>query len=105
MNETFESAGQHGHLSKGDGGAKWYTWRKTPTTRLTIGITLSGDAAQWYVSASEFKSEDPGFDPLAGQGEDQYFCPPESPLIQPSLCLPPPPPLRVYGTHTYVCAR
>ena len=26
-------------------------------------------------SESEFNSEDPGFDPLAGQGEEQFFCP------------------------------
>ena len=26
------------------------------------------------VSASELKPEDPGFDPLAGQGEGQFFC-------------------------------
>ena len=25
------------------------------------------------VRASQFKSEDPGFDPLAGQGEEQFF--------------------------------
>ena len=28
------------------------------------------------VRASEFKPEDPRFDPLAGQGEGQFFCPP-----------------------------
>ena len=27
------------------------------------------------VSASEFKSKDPGFNPLVLQGEGQYFCP------------------------------
>ena len=25
------------------------------------------------VSAAEFKSDDPGFDPLAGQGKKQFF--------------------------------
>ena len=33
------------------------------------------------VSESEFKSEDLGFDPLAGQGEQQVFCPSESILV------------------------
>ena len=40
----------------------------------------------------EFKSKDPGFDPLVGQGEEQ-FCfsvPPESNLVQTCLCLTPP---------------
>ena len=51
--------------------------------------------------ASEFKSEDPGFDPLAGQGEGQFFCPSESTLVQTYLCLNPP---RVYGASTHICA-
>ena len=34
------------------------------------------------VIESEFKSEDPGFDPLAGQGQGQFFCPSESTLVQ-----------------------
>ena len=41
------------------------------------------------VRASEFKSEDPGFDPLAGQDNDQFFCPSESTLVQTCLCLNP----------------
>ena len=32
-------------------------------------------------SASDFMSEDPGFDPLAGQGEEQFFYPSESSLV------------------------
>ena len=32
------------------------------------------------VRESEFKSEDPGFDPLAGQDERQFFCPSEAAL-------------------------
>ena len=39
------------------------------------------------VRASEFKSEDPGFDPLAGQGRAQFFYPSESTFVQTSLCL------------------
>ena len=38
------------------------------------------------VSVSEFKPEDPGFDPLAGQGESYFLCPSESTLVQ-TLCL------------------
>ena len=49
------------------------------------------------VSASEFKSEDPEFDPLVGQGEGQYFCPFESTLV-------PDPPLCVYGMRPNLCA-
>ena len=33
------------------------------------------------VRASEFESEDPGFDPLAGQGDTQFLCPSESTLV------------------------
>ena len=54
------------------------------------------------VFASEFKSEDPEFDLLAGQGEGQFFCPSESTLVQIRLCLTP---LRDYRTHPNLCAR
>ena len=43
------------------------------------------------VSALEFKSEDPGFDPLVGHGDGQFFGHSESTLMQT--------PLRVYGTR------
>ena len=36
---------------------------------------------------SEFKSEDPGFDPLAGQGKLQFLYSSESTLVQIGLCL------------------
>ena len=54
------------------------------------------------VGASELKAKDPGFDPLAGQGESLFFCPSESTLVQACLCLTP---LCVYGTHQpeFVC--
>ena len=39
------------------------------------------------VRASEFKTEDPGFDPLVEQGEGQFFCPPELNRVQTCLCL------------------
>ena len=50
----------------------------------------------------EFKSEDPGFDPLVGQGKGQFLCPSESTLAQTCLCLTP---LHVYGTHPNVFIR
>ena len=36
---------------------------------------MTGDVAQWlYIyRESELKSKDPGFDPLAEQGERQFF--------------------------------
>ena len=51
------------------------------------------------VSASEFKSEDPGLDPLVGQGEWQFFCLSESTLMQTFSCLTP---LCVYGAHKLI---
>ena len=52
--------------------------------------------------ASEVKSEDPGFDPLAAQGEhgEQFFYPSVSTLVQTCLRLTP---LHVCGTHPNVC--
>ena len=52
------------------------------------------------VSESTLKSEDPGFDP--GQVEGQFFCLPESTLVQTCLCLTP---LRVHGTHPSLCTH
>ena len=37
------------------------------------------------VRASEFKSEDPGYNPLTGQGEGQFFYPSESTLVETCL--------------------
>ena len=54
------------------------------------------------VSESEFKSKDPGFDPLVRQGEGQFFCPSESTLVQTCWCLTN---LCVYGMHPNQCAR
>ena len=45
------------------------------------------------VSASEFKSEDPGFDPLAEQGDELVFSVPSSQL----LCR------LVYASPPFVC--
>ena len=44
---------------------------------LCINHLLGGCSCR----ALEFKSEDPGFDPLAGQGERQFFYPSESNLV------------------------
>ena len=60
--------------------------------------------------ASEFKSEDPGSDPLVGQGEEQVFYLSESTLAQtdvpdPPLTPPPSPSLHAYGKHLHLCAR
>ena len=41
------------------------------------------------VSASDFKFEDPGFDPQVGQGAGQFLYPSEATLVQ--TCLYPPP--------------
>ena len=67
----------------------------------TSGFILDGGRGS-VVRASELKSKAPGFYPLAGQGHPQFFCPSESTLMQPCLCLIP---LRVYDTHSNVCAR
>ena len=56
----------------------------------------------FVVRASEFKADDPGFDPLAGQGEVQFFCPSESTRVQTCLCLTP---IRVYDTHPNLSVR
>ena len=61
------------------------------------------------VTASEFKSEDPGFNPLAGQGGEgggQLFCPSESALSARLVCACDPPscvwhvPIRVRTLKT-----
>ena len=40
---------------------------------------MPGDVAQWL--ESQFKSDDPGFYPLVGQGDGQVFFPSESTLV------------------------
>ena len=54
---------------------------------------VTGDVDQW---------QDPGFDPLAEQGEKQFFCPSESTPVQTCLCLTP---LHVFCVHPNLCAR
>ena len=52
-------------------------------TLTPINSCRVGGGRSSVVSALEFKSEDPGFDPLMGQGEGQFFLyPPESSLPQ-----------------------
>ena len=51
-----------------DGGWLWRGWGKG--RRSVVVNTL------------EFNSEDPRFDLLAEQGEEQFFCPSESTLVQ-----------------------
>ena len=41
------------------------------------------------VRVSELKPKDPGFDPLVGQGEEQFFCPCQSTFVQTCLCSTP----------------
>ena len=67
---------------------------------LIVAVQDGGRSS--VVRASEFKSEDLGFDPLAGQVEGQFFYPSESSLVQTCLCLTP---LRVYGAHPNLCAH
>ena len=62
------------------------------STGRTLGIGGRGSV----VSASEFKFEDPGFDPPTGQCEAQFSGPSESTLVQTCACLTP---LRVYIRH------
>ena len=60
-----------------------------------VAVVVDGGRSS-VVKASEFESEDPGFDRLAGQCKRQFFCPSESTVVLTCLCLTP---LRVYGTH------
>ena len=46
---------------------------------------LTGDVAQRLESRNS-KSEDPGFDPLAEQGEEQFFSVPPSQLLSRLVC-------------------
>ena len=61
-----------------------------------------GDVRSPVVIASEFKSEDHGFDPLVDQCEGHIFCPADSTFVQTCLCLTA---LRVYTTRTQMCAH
>ena len=55
---------------------------------MLVSITHDDAGRGSVVRDLEFKSEDPGFDPLAGKGgEEQFFCPSESTLVHAGLCL------------------
>ena len=69
------------------------------------GRGARGGAGRWlahWFDKSDFRSEEPGFNPLAGQGGEQFVWPSESTLVQTCFCLTQ---LRVCGTHPNVCAR
>ena len=46
---------------------------------------LDGGRNSQWVERRKFKSEDPGFDPLAGQGDEQFVYPSESTLVETDL--------------------
>ena len=54
-----------------------------------FSVIMGYGGSSSVVSASEFKSEDPGFEPLARQGERRFFCPSESTSVQTCWCLTP----------------
>ena len=74
-------------------------WRCPSVSKYRLGRRMSEVLNIWWndegrgsvVRESEFKSEDPGFNPLVGQGEVQFFWPCESTVVQISLCLHDPP--------------
>ena len=72
---------------------RWPAWPSGQGTR-----TRDQGGHSSVVSASEFKSKDPGFDPLVGQGEGHFLYPSESTLCA-ELFVPDMIPLRVYGSH------
>ena len=77
-------------------GVKWkvsikLTWTSNGTS---YGVRSS------VVSTSEFKPEDPGFDPMVGKGEGQFFYPSESTIVQTRLIVPDP-----LDTHPNLCAQ
>ena len=63
-----------------------------PRVRNDWNLRRRGKLRGSLVRESKFKSEDPGFDPLAGQGGEHFFCSSESTLVQTCLRLIPPPP-------------
>ena len=47
-----------------------------------------GDVAAQWLQSRNSNPKTPGFDPLAGQGERQFFCPSESTLVCADLFVP-----------------
>ena len=54
------------------------------TTDAVAECCINGGCSS-VVRESEFKSEDPGFDSLVGQGEKHFFSPSESTLVK-TIC-------------------
>ena len=71
--------------------------------RFPGGQTAAAAAASVPTGKHCTKSEDPGFDPLAGQGElgTGFFCPSESTLVQTCLSLTP----SMCTAHTQICVQ
>ena len=65
--------------------------------------TLGDRGRSSVVREFEFKSNDPGFNPLTGQAEEQFVCPSESTFVQTCLCLAPSPPPPSYVRHAPKC--
>ena len=70
---------------------------KEQTYFCTIDVYNRGHGS--VVTESEFKSKDPGFDPLAGRSEEQFFCPSVNSCAH---LFVPDPPLSVRHTPTFV---
>ena len=69
----------------------------------SIPLTVGGWGRGSVVGESEFKSEDPGFDLMAGTGRGAVFM-----SLQVKSCADfcvPDPPLRVYTAHTHICTH
>ena len=73
-----------------------------PSRRSTLDM-FDGVCISVVFRESEFKSEDPGFDPLAGQGEEPVFYPSKSINSCADLFVPDPP--LVCMAHTQICAH
>ena len=68
----------------------------------SIPLPVGGWGCSSVVRGSEFKSEDPGFDLMAGTDGGQFFCSSGSTLVQTCLCLTP---LFVYTARTHICTH
>ena len=77
--------------------------RKTSSASTHVRSLQNRDKGRSsVVKASDFKSEDPGFDPLAEQGDEQLVYLTHLTLVLTCLCLTS---LRVYHTHPNLFAR
>ena len=76
-----------------------FHWLDVRNHKVFFSVKIDGGRSS-VVSASEFQSEYPGFDPLGRMRGS--FSVPQSTLVQTYLCLIP---LCVYSTHPNLCAR